>query len=30
MIKHYYIVWNEPPHTKRNICAIIKKAISPH
>ena len=36
--KHYCIVWNEPPQilafmsmpTKRNICAIIKQATSPH
>ena len=31
--KHYCIVWNELPqalHTKRNICAIIKQATSPH
>ena len=36
--KHYCIVWNEPPqalasmlmHTKRNICAIITQATSPH
>ena len=36
-LKYYCIVWNEPPqalasmsmHTKRNICAIIKQAISP-
>ena len=36
--KHYCIVWNGPPralasvsmHTKRNICAIIKQATSPH
>ena len=37
-LRHYSIVWNEPPqvlasmsmHTKRNICAIIKQATSPH
>ena len=37
-VKHYCIVWNELPqalasmsmHTKRNICAIIKQATSPH
>ena len=36
--KHYCIVWNESlqalvsmsMHTKRNICAIIKQATSPH
>ena len=36
--KHYCIFWNKPPqalasmsmHTKRNICAIIKQATSPH
>ena len=37
-LKHYYIVWNEPPvalasmsmHTKRNTCALIKQATFPH